>query len=217
MEPGIAGLFSQAVNVCQQFSVSYKPCQLQLDNERRRLVNWGIAVDIYGNPQFDRREEAAVRDTIQAIIGQFQNAQGVSSRYGENINRADQKAMVIFGLKKGHRKLPEPYDGKKLETLVTSMHDNVSTLVQLASASPRLETRMAKLTPTELDELDCGHDVSDIKLGESANFRVGDDISISALQALAKFGKLKIMHSHRVKGVELEANSTFRVGNNYGA
>jgi len=114
-----------------------------------------------------------------------------------------------------------------------------------AKQQPAFESKMAELTVgdvTELEELGClkevaqaavgtdddlaavskaklqtsGHDVSDIKLGGAANFRVGEDVSASTIQALAGSAGFNITRSHRVKGVDMAAKSIFRVGNNYG-
>lgn len=273
---GIAGLFAQAVDafgyiqLARHFSIDYERCQLRLDIERRRLVKWGIAVDIQGDPQFDKEDETVVRVTIQAIIDQFQRAQVVASRYKKNASPEEQKALVISEpekdlsepARKGHRKFSELcasaiaktgvtrraywaiYDGKNLEELVTRIQSDVSALLELAPATPKFQTKMAELTAgdaTELDKLGClkevaraavgvdndlaaiskaklqasGHDVSDIKMGGSANFRVGEDVTTSAIQALAGFGNFPT-HSHRVKGVDMSGSSTLRVGNNYG-
>ncbi|EAQ91598.1 hypothetical protein CHGG_03533 [Chaetomium globosum CBS 148.51] len=195
-------LFAQAVDafgyiqLARDFSIDYERCQLRLDVERRRLVKWGIAIDVQGDPRFNKEDEKFVRGTIQAIIDQFQRAQGMSSRYKQNISPKEQKALVIFEperdlsepARKGHRKFSELcgnaiaktghevarraywaiYDGKSLETLVTSIQDDISALVELAPATPKFETKMAELTAgdaTELDKLGCLREVAQAAVG----------------------------------------------------
>ncbi|KAB2574200.1 Heterokaryon incompatibility protein S [Lasiodiplodia theobromae] len=101
---GVASLLSNAVECFEyvqlgrNFGQDFGTSQLKLDNARLRLSRWGVAVNIYPDPNATSFPETQLRHAqrnIHQIINLFTEAEGISNEFKSSTTNSD-TALVTY-------------------------------------------------------------------------------------------------------------------------